>query len=73
MSDPSNSQAGLSWSAAPAGRGKGEMETINIFSGSAKLHEARPTWERTQERMKGTWSSLLDHLLPELTRLAEGT
>jgi DNA-binding MarR family transcriptional regulator len=46
-------------------------------AGAAKLHEARPAWERAQERMrsqlpKGTWSSLMD-LLPELTRLADTT
>jgi len=46
-------------------------------AGAAKLHEARPAWERAQERLqsrlpKGTWSGLMD-LLPELTRLADAT
>ena len=41
----------------------------------AKLREARPAWERAQERLrarlpKGTWATLLD-FLPELTRLAD--
>src|SRR5262245_3113699 len=44
-------------------------------AGAAKLQEARPAWERAQERLrsrlpKGTWSGLMD-LLPELTRLAD--
>jgi hypothetical protein len=43
--------------------------------GAAKLREARPAWERAQERLrsrlpKEIWASLLD-LLPELTRLAD--
>src|SRR5262249_16291145 len=43
--------------------------------GAAKLREARPAWERAQERMRsllpeGAWSGLLN-LLPELTRLAD--
>jgi DNA-binding MarR family transcriptional regulator len=42
--------------------------------GAAKLKEARPAWERAQERMrsrlpKGTWSTLLQ-VLPELAQLA---
>src|SRR6266851_4014381 len=46
-------------------------------AGEAKLHEARPAWERAQERVrsrlpKGTWSSLMD-VLPELTHLADMT
>jgi DNA-binding MarR family transcriptional regulator len=44
-------------------------------AGAAKVQEARPAWERAQERMrsrlpKKTWSGLLE-LLPELTRLAD--
>jgi DNA-binding MarR family transcriptional regulator len=44
-------------------------------AGATKLREARPAWERAQERLRsrlpvGTWSSLLE-LLPELTRLAD--
>jgi DNA-binding MarR family transcriptional regulator len=44
-------------------------------AGLAKLREARPAWERAQERLqsrlpKGIWSRLLD-VLPELTRLAD--
>ena len=46
-------------------------------AGAAKLHKARPAWERAQERLrsrlpKGTWASLLD-LLPELTQLVDTT
>jgi DNA-binding MarR family transcriptional regulator len=46
-------------------------------AGAAKLGEARPAWERAQERLrsrlpKGIWSGLLE-LLPELTRLADAT
>jgi DNA-binding MarR family transcriptional regulator len=46
-------------------------------AGAAKLQEARPAWERAQERLrsrlpKETWASLLG-LLPELARLADTT
>ena len=46
-------------------------------AGAANLREARPAWQRVQERMrsrlpKGTWSGLLA-LLRELTRLADTT
>ena len=44
-------------------------------AGAAKLREARPAWERAQERLRSRlpeeiWSSLMD-VLPELTRLAD--
>jgi DNA-binding MarR family transcriptional regulator len=44
-------------------------------AGAAKLREARPAWERAQERLRSrlpeeAWSSLMD-VLPELTRLAD--
>ena len=44
-------------------------------AGAAKLREARPAWERAQQRLwsrlpEGTWSSLMD-ALPQLTRLAD--
>jgi DNA-binding MarR family transcriptional regulator len=45
-------------------------------AGVAKLQEAQPAWERAQKRLptrmpRQTWASLLDRLLPELTRLAD--
>ena len=44
-------------------------------AGAAKLREARPAWERAQQRLRsrlpeGTWSTFMD-ILPELTRLAD--
>jgi DNA-binding MarR family transcriptional regulator len=60
-------------------RGEDQREKLVRLTdaGAAKLQEAHPAWERAQERLRarlpeGTWASLLN-LLPELTRLAEGT
>jgi DNA-binding MarR family transcriptional regulator len=63
------------WVAVRPGEDRREKLIHLTDAGAAKLHEARPAWERAQERMrsrlpKGTWTSLLD-LLPELTRLAD--
>jgi DNA-binding MarR family transcriptional regulator len=63
------------WVAVGPGEDRREKLIRLTDAGAAKLHEARPAWERAQERMrsrlpKETWSSLLD-LLPELTRRAD--
>jgi DNA-binding MarR family transcriptional regulator len=63
------------WVAVRPGEDRREKLVCVTDAGAAKLQEARPAWERAQERMrsrlpKGTWTSLLD-LLPELTRLAD--
>jgi DNA-binding MarR family transcriptional regulator len=63
------------WVAIRPGEDRREKLVRLTDAGAAKLHEARPAWERAQERLrsrlpKETWSSLLD-LLPELTRLAD--
>jgi DNA-binding MarR family transcriptional regulator len=65
------------WVAIRPGEDRREKLVRLTEAGAAKLHEARPAWERAQERMRSrlpmqTWSSLLD-LLPELTRLADTT
>ena len=62
------------WVAIRPGEDRREKLVRLTDAGAAKLHQAHPAWERTQERLRsrlprGTWSSLLD-LLPELTRLA---
>jgi DNA-binding MarR family transcriptional regulator len=63
------------WVAIRPGEDRREKLVRLTDAGAAKLREARPAWERAQERMRarlpeGTWSGLLD-LLPELTRLAD--
>ncbi len=63
------------WVAIRPGEDRREKLVSLTDAGAAKLREARPGWERAQERMRsrlpeGTWSALLD-LLPELTRLAD--
>jgi DNA-binding MarR family transcriptional regulator len=68
---------GAGWVAIRPGEDRREKLVRLTDAGAAKLHEARPAWERAQERLrsrlpKGTWSSLMD-LLPELTRLADAT
>jgi len=65
------------WVAIRPGEDRREKLIRLTDAGAAKLHEARPAWERAQEHLrsslpKGTWSSLLV-LLPELTRLADAT
>ena len=62
------------WVAFRAGDDRREKLVRLTDTGASKLHEARPAWERAQERLrsrmpKQTWSSLLA-LLPELTQLA---
>ena len=63
------------WVAVRPGKDRREKLVSLTDAGAAKLREARPAWERAQERMRsrlpeGTWSSLLD-LLPELAGLAD--
>ena len=65
------------WVAIRPGEDRREKLVRLTDAGAAKLHEARPAWERAQDRLrsrlpKGTWASLMD-LLPELTRLAGAT
>ena len=65
------------WVAIRPGEDRREKLIRLTDAGAAKLREARPAWERAQERLrsrlpKGTWASLMD-LLPELTRLADAT
>ena len=63
------------WVATRPGDDRREKRVRLTDAGAAKLREARPAWERAQERLrsrlpKEIWASLLD-LLPELTRLAD--
>ena len=63
------------WVAIRPGEDRREKLVRLTDAGAAKLREARPGWERAQQRLRsllpeGAWSSLLD-LLPELTRLAD--
>ena len=63
------------WVAIRPGEDRREKLVRLTDAGAAKLQDARPAWERAQERLrsrlpKGTWSSLWD-VLPELTRLAD--
>jgi DNA-binding MarR family transcriptional regulator len=63
------------WVAIRPGEDRREKLVSLTDAGAAKLREARPAWERAQQRLRsrlpeGTWSRLMD-LLPELTRLAD--
>jgi DNA-binding MarR family transcriptional regulator len=63
------------WVAIDAGEDRREKYVRLTDAGAAKVTEARPAWERAQQRMrsrlpKAEWASLLT-LLPELTRLAD--
>src|SRR5215510_8417915 len=63
------------WVAIRPGDDRREKLVRLTDAGAAKLREARPAWERAQERLrsrlpKEIWASLLG-LLPELTRLAD--
>jgi DNA-binding MarR family transcriptional regulator len=65
------------WVAIDAGEDRREKLVSLTHAGAAKLTQARPAWERAQERMrsrlpKANWSSLLA-LLPELARTADET
>ena len=63
------------WVSVSPGEDRREKLVRLTEGGAAKLKQARPAWERAQERLRsrmpeGTWSGLLD-LLPELTRMAD--
>ena len=63
------------WIAVSPGEDRREKLVRLTEGGAAKLKQARPAWERAQERLRSrlpdeTWSGLLD-LLPEVTRLAD--
>jgi DNA-binding MarR family transcriptional regulator len=63
------------WAAIETGEDRREKLVHLTAAGAAKLREARPAWERAQERMRARlpradWSNLLA-VLPELTRLAD--
>jgi DNA-binding MarR family transcriptional regulator len=63
------------WVAIRPGEDRREKLVSLTEAGAAKMRDARPAWERAQQRMRSrlpevTWSSLMD-LLPELTRLAD--
>ena len=63
------------WVAIRPGADRREKLIRLTDAGAAKLREARPSWERAQERMRsrlprGQWSDLMGRL-HELTRLVE--
>jgi DNA-binding MarR family transcriptional regulator len=65
------------WVAIRPGEDRREKLVRLTDAGRALLQEARPAWERAQDRLrsrlpKETWAGLLN-LLPELTRLADAT
>jgi DNA-binding MarR family transcriptional regulator len=64
-----------SWVTVDAGEDRREKLVSLTDAGAAKLTEARPAWERAQQRMrlrlpKADWSRLLA-VLPQLCRLAD--
>jgi DNA-binding MarR family transcriptional regulator len=65
------------WVAVRAGKDRRERLVSITATGSAKLANARPAWERAQERLnsslpKGVWESLMS-ALPEVARLTAET
>jgi DNA-binding MarR family transcriptional regulator len=63
------------WVAVGTGEDRREKLVRLTEAGAAKLREARPAWERAQERLRsrlpgGTWSGLLA-TLPEVAQLAD--
>jgi DNA-binding MarR family transcriptional regulator len=63
------------WVATDSGEDRREKLVSLTAAGVAKLAEARPAWERAQERMrsrlpKADWSNLLA-MLPAVARLAD--
>ena len=66
---------GAGWVAVRPGEDQREKLVRLADAGAAKLREARPAWERAQQRLRSrlpeeAWSRLMD-VLPELTRLAD--
>ena len=65
------------WVAASTGEDRREKLVRLTEAGAAKLRQARPAWERAQERLRSrlpteTWSGLLE-FLPDLTQLVDTT
>ena len=63
------------WVAISAGDDRREKLIRLTAAGTTKLRQARPAWDRAQQRMrarlpKGKWTTLMV-LLPGLTRLAD--
>jgi DNA-binding MarR family transcriptional regulator len=63
------------WIAIDTGEDRREKLVSLTEAGAAKLRQARPAWERAQERMRSrlageAWSGLLA-ILPDLARLAD--
>jgi DNA-binding MarR family transcriptional regulator len=63
------------WVVIDSGEDRREKFVSLTDAGTAKLAQARPAWERAQERLrsrlpKAEWSTLLA-VLPELTQLAD--
>ena len=63
------------WVAISTGEDRREKLVRLTEAGAAKLRQARPAWERAQERMRsrlpdGAWSGFLA-ALPDLARLAD--
>ena len=63
------------WVAIGTGEDRPEKLVRLTEAGAAKLRQARPAWERAQERLRsrlpdGAWSGLLA-ALPDLARLAD--
>jgi DNA-binding MarR family transcriptional regulator len=66
----------VGWVDVRPGKDRREKFIRLTEAGRAKLKEAQPAWEQAQERLRSrmprrTWTSLLERLLPELTRLAD--
>jgi DNA-binding MarR family transcriptional regulator len=66
---------GSGWVAIGTGEDRREKLVRLTEAGAAKLRQARPAWERAQERLRsrlpgGAWSGLLA-ALPNLARLAD--
>jgi DNA-binding MarR family transcriptional regulator len=64
------------WVAVRSGADRREKLLTLTEAGTAKLAQARPAWERAQERLQallpqGAWQALLA-LLPEVVRLTAG-
>jgi DNA-binding MarR family transcriptional regulator len=63
----------IGWVAVRAGEDRREKLFKITAAGTAKIEEARPAWQRAQERMRsllpeGVWQDLL-RVLPEVARL----
>jgi DNA-binding MarR family transcriptional regulator len=66
----------VGWVAVRAGEDRREKWVALTEAGAAKLEEARPAWERAQQRMRsllpeGVWQELMA-VLPEVARRSTG-